>query len=61
VDGLTVAGRAPGTANVWALVTHSGITMGPLLGRLLAAEMTGAAPDERLAPFRPDRFLTTAT
>ena len=55
-DGHTVAGPVSGLDNVWVLVTHSGITMGPLLGRLIAAEMLGGPPDRRLAPFRPERF-----
>ncbi len=56
-DGHTVAGPVPGLSNAWLLVTHSGITMGPLLGRLIAAEMTGAAMDPRLTAFRPQRFM----
>ncbi|MBI4609540.1 MAG: FAD-binding oxidoreductase [Candidatus Rokubacteria bacterium] len=55
-DGHTIGGRVPGFRNAWVLVTHSGITLGPLLGRLIAAEITGGAPSPQLAPFRPDRF-----
>lgn len=55
-DGHTIAGPIPGIENGWVLVTHSGITLGPLLGRLIAAEMLGAAMDPRLAMFRPARF-----
>lgn len=54
-DGLSVAGRLPGISNGWVIVTHSGITLGPLLGQMIAAEMVGGAPDSRLAAFRPDR------
>jgi glycine/D-amino acid oxidase-like deaminating enzyme len=57
-DGVSVAGHVPGLTNAWVAVTHSGITLGPLLGRLLAEEITGAPPDPRLTPFRPDRFRT---
>jgi glycine/D-amino acid oxidase-like deaminating enzyme len=57
-DGLTVAGPVPGVAGAWVIVTHSGITMGPLLGRLIAGEMTGGPMDVRLASFRPDRFVS---
>lgn len=57
-DGLTVAGLVPGVAGAWVIVTHSGITMGPLLGRLIAEEMTGGPIDPRLASFRPERFVT---
>jgi glycine/D-amino acid oxidase-like deaminating enzyme len=55
-DGHTIAGPVPGLSNAWVLVTHSGITLGPLLGRLIAEEITADAPGPRLAPFRPDRF-----
>ena len=60
-DGHSIAGRVPGLGNAWVLVTHSGITLGPLLGRLIAEEMTGGAMDPRLAMFRPERFLDSPT
>ncbi len=55
-DGVSIVGKIPGYANAYIAVTHSGVTLGPLLGRLLAAEIMG---DEsaQLAPFRPDRFV----
>ena len=56
VDGVTIAGRVPGLANAWMLATHSGMTLGPLLGRLIADEIVGGAPSATLTPFRPDRF-----
>jgi glycine/D-amino acid oxidase-like deaminating enzyme len=58
-DGHTIAGRVPGLANAWMLATHSGVTLGPLLGRLIAEEIVGGTPSAVLAPFRPARFLTT--
>lgn len=57
-DGLTVAGLLPGWDNVYVAVTHSGITLGPLLGRLLTEEITGGARDPLLASFRPERFAS---
>jgi len=59
-DRHTIAGRVPGFVNAWVIATHSGITLGPLLGRLLADEIVRDAPSPALAPFRPDRFLTAA-
>ena len=56
-DGQTIAGRIPGLANAWMLSTHSGVTLGPLLGRLIADEIVGRTPSAMLAPFRPERFL----
>ena len=57
-DGHTIAGRIPGFANAWMIATHSGITLGPLLGRLVTDEIVRGAPSPMLAPFRPERFLT---
>src|SRR5712692_9333983 len=55
-DGVTIAGRVPDFANAWMLATHSGVTLGPLLGRLIADEIVGCAPSVVLAPFRPERI-----
>jgi glycine/D-amino acid oxidase-like deaminating enzyme len=57
-DRHTIAGRIPGFANAWLIATHSGITLGPLLGRLMADEIVRDKPSSTLAPFRPERFLT---
>jgi glycine/D-amino acid oxidase-like deaminating enzyme len=55
-DGHTIAGRIPGFENAWVLATHSGVTLGPLLGQLISAEIVGGTPSDALAPFRPERF-----
>ena len=57
-DHHTIAGRIPGLTNAWMIATHSGVTLGPLLGRLMADEIVREAPDPSLVPFRPDRFPT---
>lgn len=54
-DGLTVAGPLDRENRIFALVTHSGMTLGPLLGRLAAEEIHGIS-QSMLSPFRPDRF-----
>ncbi|HEV7215161.1 MAG TPA: FAD-dependent oxidoreductase, partial [Chloroflexota bacterium] len=56
-DGYSVVGFAPGVANLYLAVTHSGMTLGPLLGELVAAELLDGARDARLATFRPDRCV----
>src|SRR3989441_12345010 len=43
-DRHTIAGRIPGFENAWMIATHSGVTLGPLLGRLLADELIRGAP-----------------
>ena len=59
-DRHTIAGRLPELANAWVLATHSGITLGPLLGRLIAPEILRDTPSAALAPFRPARFAAPA-
>jgi glycine/D-amino acid oxidase-like deaminating enzyme len=55
-DRHTIAGRIPGLDNAWLIATHSGVTLGPLLGRLIAEEIAGGGAHTALAPFRPERF-----
>jgi len=57
-DGHTIAGRLPGLDNAWVIATHSGITLGPLLGQLIADEICRGTASALLAPFRPERFTT---
>ncbi|MGP3776418.1 NAD(P)/FAD-dependent oxidoreductase [Streptomyces sp. SDT5-1] len=59
-DGLTVAGRLRPDGRVYALATHSGITLGPLLGRLAAHELLTGERDPLLADFAPDRLTGAA-
>ena len=54
-DGLPVAGYAPGVDNLYLLVAHSGATLAPVLGRLVAAELLGGR-EARLDDYRPARF-----
>lgn len=55
-DGFSCVGALPGLAGYVEAVTHSGVTLGPLLGRLVAqAVLTGHA-DPLLDAYRPDRF-----
>jgi glycine/D-amino acid oxidase-like deaminating enzyme len=46
----------PGIDGLFVIATHSGVTMGPLLGRLAAREILHGERDERIAAFRPDRL-----
>jgi glycine/D-amino acid oxidase-like deaminating enzyme len=59
-DGHTIAGRIPGFANGWMIATHSGVTLGALLGRLIADEILRDTPSPMLAPFRPARFTASS-
>jgi glycine/D-amino acid oxidase-like deaminating enzyme len=55
-DRHTIAGRIPPLGNLWMIATHSGITLGPVLGHLLTEEIVRGTPSTLLAPFRPARF-----
>ena len=55
-DGFTVAGLLPQYKNAYVAVTHSAVTMGPLIGRLVSEEVLGNSPDPLLKEFRPERF-----
>ncbi|EHR61058.1 NAD(P)/FAD-dependent oxidoreductase [Saccharomonospora cyanea] len=55
-DGHPVCGFLGESSRVYAMATHSGITLGPLLGRLAAQEVLGGEPSELLADFRPQRW-----
>ena len=55
-DGLSCVGGVAGLPGYYEAVTHSGVTLGPLVGRLLAREILTGEVAPMLAPFRPDRF-----
>ena len=55
-DGLPVVGLLPGLQNLYVAVTHSGVTLALILGRLIALEVALHRPQPVLAPFRPERL-----
>jgi glycine/D-amino acid oxidase-like deaminating enzyme len=55
-DGHTVAGYASAQSRVYCLVSHSGVTLAPILGRLVATEITTDQEQDLLRAFRPTRF-----
>jgi len=56
-DGFSAVGPVPGVTGYYLVVTHSGITLAPALGSMVADEILRDREDARLAPFRPGRFL----
>lgn len=54
-DGHSIVGFLDDAKKVYAVVTHSGMTLGPLFGRLSVEELEGRE-SELLADFRPTRF-----
>jgi glycine/D-amino acid oxidase-like deaminating enzyme len=55
-DGFPSVGAINGVAGYYEAVTHSGVTLGPIIGELLAREILDGTVDPRIAAFRPDRF-----
>jgi glycine/D-amino acid oxidase-like deaminating enzyme len=53
-NGLPVVGLLPGLQNLYVAVTHSGVTLALILGRLIALEVALDRPQRVLAPFRPE-------
>jgi glycine/D-amino acid oxidase-like deaminating enzyme len=60
-DGHSCVGALSRIPGYFEAVTHSGVTLGPLVGRLLAREILMGEVDPLIAPFRPDRFAETRT
>ena len=56
LDGFPVIGAVPGVMGVFAAIMHSGVTLGPVVGQLLAAEILQGANCAPLKSFRPKRF-----
>jgi glycine/D-amino acid oxidase-like deaminating enzyme len=56
LDELPVVGALPGMSDVHVAVTHSGVTLAPILGRYVTQEVMTGSRIEALAPFRPERF-----
>jgi D-amino-acid dehydrogenase len=58
-DSRPVIGRAPGQPGLWLAYGHghSGLTLGPVTGRLIGEMMTGVTTFCDPAPYRAERFL----
>jgi glycine/D-amino acid oxidase-like deaminating enzyme len=58
-DGFPLVGPVPGTQGLYVVCTHSGVTLGPLLGRIAAREILTGQVDPRIASFRLSRLKET--
>ena len=56
VDDFPVIGKPEGREGLYVAVLHSGVTLAPAVGRLAAGEILDGVAEERLAPFRLERF-----
>jgi glycine/D-amino acid oxidase-like deaminating enzyme len=55
-DSHPIVGFPEGRRDIYITVMHSGITLGPLIGRLAAMEILDAVRVDPLAPYRLERF-----
>jgi glycine/D-amino acid oxidase-like deaminating enzyme len=55
-DEFPVMGALPGLPDIHVAVTHSGVTLAPIVGRLTAAEVMDGSRAAMFAPYRPERF-----
>jgi glycine/D-amino acid oxidase-like deaminating enzyme len=60
-DRLPILGLLPWLDSLYLAVSHSGVTLAPVLGRLVAREVADQTSDGLLAPFRPGRFAERTT
>jgi len=56
-DGFSAIGPMPRTSGYYIAITHSGVTMSPFLGAVVADEIVGGRQRAELADFRPARFF----
>lgn len=56
-DGLTCAGAMPDIAGHYMAVTHSGVTIAPQLGKVVADEVVRGKIHDEMETFRPQRFF----
>jgi len=57
-DEKPMLGGIPGLDRFYVVASHSGVTLGPLWGKIAAAEILDGVPDPRLVPYRPARVLS---
>ena len=55
-DGFPIVGFADGHPDIYVTAMHSGMTLGPLVGRLAATEILDRVDVDLLAPYRLSRF-----
>jgi len=56
LDGFPVIGFSPKAPNVYLALTHSGVTLAPLISQMATMEIVDGARVEMLDDYRPSRF-----
>jgi glycine/D-amino acid oxidase-like deaminating enzyme len=60
VDGFPIIGFTEAVPNLYVALTHSGITLAPIIGELATMEIVDRASVDILAPYRLNRFSTSS-
>ncbi|MEO1660369.1 MAG: FAD-dependent oxidoreductase [Pseudomonadota bacterium] len=59
VDGHPVLGRSPNRTSAYLAIMHSGVSLAPIVGKLVAAEILTGTRAASLDAYRPDRGFET--
>jgi glycine/D-amino acid oxidase-like deaminating enzyme len=59
IDGFPVIGASPARRDVYLAVMHSGVTLAPIVGQLVAQEIADRGLAAALKDFRPERGKIT--
>ena len=57
IDGFPVIGSSPQAPNVYLALTHSGVTLAPVIAQTAVMEIMDGANVEFLRSYRPNRFV----
>ncbi len=55
LDGHPVLGTSPVRSDVYLAITHSGVTLAPIIGEVVAQEILEEVKLQKLEPYRPTR------
>jgi len=59
-DDYPVVGFAPNVPGLYLATMHSGVTLAPAVGRFASMEILDGTRVDLLAPYRPERFITSS-
>lgn len=59
-DGMSLVGPLPGATGLQVIATHSGVSLAPILGSLMAEAIVSGELPERLRPFTLERYQAFA-
>ncbi len=59
-DGMSLVGPLPGSKGLHLIATHSGVSLAPIVGSLMAESIVDGQLHERLEPFSLERFQAFA-